>query len=216
MHFPAPALFLLTAGLVSAREGSVTRGIVSSPSHPHHKREASPLSPSTNSLPLHRHNSKGRKSRTAAHLLHGGLARRDISPSKQSTTLDSLFEGQEFATNIQFGNQTFASIVDTGSSDTWVVEESFQCVDIETEEKLSKKDCKFGPGYTRGSTFDQIPKEVFNITYGDGEFAGGIMGYEDVTLAGIKVRQEVAIVNYAAWSGDGVTSGLTGLAYPAL
>jgi hypothetical protein len=35
-----------------------------------------------------------------------------------------------------------------------------------------------------------------------------------VTLAGIKVNQTVALVNYAAWNGDGTTSGLVGLAYP--
>jgi hypothetical protein len=65
-------------------------------------------------------------------------------------------------------------------------------------------------------TFTQIPDENFNITYGDGEFLTGIIGTEEVTLAGITVKQTVALVNLAAWEGDGTTSGLIGLAYPAL
>jgi hypothetical protein len=41
------------------------------------------------------------------------------------------------------------------------------------------------------------------------------MGYETVTLGGITVpRQEIAAVDFAAWYGDGYTSGLVGLAYP--
>jgi hypothetical protein len=42
------------------------------------------------------------------------------------------------------------------------------------------------------------------------------MGTEEVTTAGITVDQEVALVTAAAWEGDGTTSGLMGLAYPAL
>lgn len=57
----------------------------------------------------------------------------------------------------------------------------------------------------------------FNIEYGDGEFLTGVLGYENVTVAGITVdHQEVALVNYSYWFGDEVTSGLMGLAYPLL
>lgn len=37
-----------------------------------------------------------------------------------------------------------------------------------------------------------------------------------MTVAGITVKTEVALVTSAAWEGDGVTSGLIGFAYPAL
>ena len=133
-----------------------------------------------------------------------------------STTLISLFIGEEFATTITFGTETFEAIVDTGSSDTWLVETGFKCVDIETSDPLPESDCEFGPTYNVTDTFKQIPNENFNITYGDGEFLTGIVGTEEVTLAGLNVKQEVALVNYAAWEGDGTTSGLIGLAYPAL
>jgi hypothetical protein len=43
------------------------------------------------------------------------------------------------------------------------------------------------------------------------------VGYEEVTLADILVKgQEVGVVNLAAWDGDGVSSGLVGLAFPSL
>lgn len=123
---------------------------------------------------------------------------------------------QEFATNITFGNQTFVSLVDTGSSDTWVVEKGFQCVNITTQAPLPEEGCYFGPTYHPGPSFTQIPNENFNITYGDLEFLTGIVGYEDVALAGIKIRQEVAVVNCAAWEGDEASSGLIGFAYPTM
>lgn len=63
----------------------------------------------------------------------------------------------------------------------------------------------------------KIPNENFNITYGDGEFLTGFMGYENVEVGGITVdKQEVALVNRAYWEGDNITSGLMGFAYPSL
>jgi hypothetical protein len=49
-----------------------------------------------------------------------------------TTTLTSLFTGEEFAAEVEFGTQTFEMIVDTGSSDTWVVETGFVCTDLDT------------------------------------------------------------------------------------
>ena len=97
------------------------------------------------------------------------------------------------------------------------METGFDCVDIETSDPEPESYCGFGPTYTPSSTFTQIPDENFNITYGDGEFLTGIIGSETVTLANVTVEnQTVAVGNYAAWEGDGETSGLIGLAYPAL
>lgn len=60
-------------------------------------------------------------------------------------------------------------------------------------------------------------QENFNITYGDGEFLTGQLGYADVAIAGIKVQNtQVALVTRAYWNGDGLTSGLMGLGYSAL
>ncbi|KAJ5730706.1 uncharacterized protein N7483_005214 [Penicillium malachiteum] len=152
--------------------------------------------------------------RSAAYLK--GLTGKSTSTTSGSTGLISLFEGEEYATSITFGTQTFDVIVDTGSSDTWVVKEDFECIDLDTGDKTSESDCEFGTTYTTDSTLKKISGEEFEIEYGDGEYLYGYMGTETVTLASITVDQEVAIVTEAAWEGDGTTSGLTGLAYPAL
>lgn len=206
------SLLLLTSTLAAA-SGIERRAVVSSPSSAI-KKQATPLKPAANTLTLNRQkSSKGYNARSAAYLLHHTPS---IPKSNHNTGLLSLEIGEEFATNITFGGQTFVSIVDTGSSDTWVVEKGFQCVNITTEAPLPEDQCFFGPAFASDSSFSQIPNQNFNITYGDGEFLTGVVGFEDVTLAGIKVRQEVALVDYAAWEGDSTTSGLTGFAYPAL
>jgi hypothetical protein len=220
-----PVFLLLSSGLVAAGGPVERRAVVSIPSVV--KKPSTPLFPAANTLTLNRRKSpKGYNARSAGYQLHrkpssrggpsrGGSSGGGVDPSKHTTGLLSLEIGEEFAANITFGNQTFLSIIDTGSSDTWVAETGFQCVDL-YKGPLPEDNCAFGPPFTPGSSFTKIADENFNITYGDGEFATGDVGYEDVTLAGIKVRQEVALVNYAAWEGDGTTSGLTGLAYPAL
>ncbi|PMD38215.1 acid protease [Hyaloscypha variabilis F] len=133
-----------------------------------------------------------------------------------TTGLTSLFTGEEFAAEVEFGTETFELIVDTGSSDTWVVETGFVCTDLTTGKTTTEAYCDFGPYYTKSSTFTAISGETFSIEYGDGEYLTGIMGTEEVTVAGITVDQEIALVTAAAWEGDGTTSGLIGLAYPAL
>ena len=65
--------------------------------------------------------------------------------------------------------------------------------------------------------YEQIPNQNFNITYADGESLNGDMAYETFTLGGITVsRQKFATVDYAAWYGDGYSSGLVGFAYGTL
>lgn len=199
------ALLLVTLSILShvdARKHSV--------SHPKASRNPLPLPVSSNILPLTRQKKSG-KGRGAAALL--GLEK--IPTSRHVTQLTSLAIGEEFATEITFGKQKFLTIVDTGSSDTWIVEKGFQCIDF-TGAPLPEAICNFGPTCTPSETFFQTPNENFAITYADGEFVTGIIGTEDVKLAGLKVKQTVGIVNNAAWLGDGATSGILGLAYPDL
>ncbi|MCJ1351348.1 MAG: hypothetical protein MMC33_001332 [Icmadophila ericetorum] len=133
------------------------------------------------------------------------------------SNLTSEGMGQEFLTSITIGTNSAQVVLDTGSSDTWLAETGFQCVTIATGAPRPEKACKFGPLFTPSSTFKQIPDVNFNITYGDLEFLTGIFGTDSVTLAQIKVpKQHVALVNLAAWDGDGVSSGLVGMAYPSL
>ncbi|KKA27648.1 hypothetical protein TD95_001230 [Thielaviopsis punctulata] len=135
-----------------------------------------------------------------------------------TTHLISLFEGEEFATAITIDGESYDVIVDSGSSDTWLVQKNFSCVDVDTSAAEPESECNFGKTFSVNSkTFTKIPNENFNIGYGDGEFLTGYLGTQDITVAGITVKnQTMGVVNYAGWEGDGTTSGLMGLAFPGL
>jgi len=134
-----------------------------------------------------------------------------------NTTLISAESGSIFLAPITAGGQTFEVVIDTGSSDTWFVLSNFTCLDIDSGEQTPQADCSFGSYYQPSSTMKVLPNSNFNISYYDGEYLNGVMVTENITLAGIKVsQQEIALVEEAAWRGDGVSSGLVGLAYPFL
>ena len=53
--------------------------------------------------------------------------------------------------------------------------------------------------------------------YGDGTGLNGTVGFETVAVGGLKVQwQEIGVAEKAYWNGDSVSSGLLGLAYPAI
>lgn len=125
--------------------------------------------------------------------------------------------GSTFLAPIKVGSQTFYSVVDSGSSDTWVIPSNFSCADVVTGQIKPPGQCFFGQTYTPDSDFRVIANQNFNITYGDGEYLHGRYGNATITLADITVsQQQIALPTKAAWYGDGITSGVIGLAYPAL
>ncbi|KAI0133806.1 aspartic peptidase domain-containing protein [Xylariales sp. AK1849] len=141
-------------------------------------------------------------------------------------TVNTLFSGVYPVVNLTWGNtnantpgQQFISFIDTGSSDSWVISSDLQCVDINTRVPLSQEACGFGPLYDSSTgSFTNISAQKFSISYfPEEESLQGDMGYAPITLGGLTVpKQEVALVNYAAWIGDGSSSGLLGLGYPAI
>lgn len=137
--------------------------------------------------------------------------------STATTALNSVLNGQVITTNIKFGSKSFSAVVDTGSSDTWLAHSNFQCIDPSTSLNVTRSQCAFGPTYDISKSFRAIKNENFNVSYLDGEYLNGYMGHEYVSIADINIKnQEVAIVDEAAWLGDGVSSGLVGLAFPGL
>jgi len=125
-------------------------------------------------------------------------------------------DGAGYAIDILFGGANYSVIFDTGSSDLWLPSQDFQCLNF-TGSEIPLADCDFGPLFKGTFNEGTIADENFNITYGDGEFLVGPLGYETVSIAGITVdKQEAALPDQGYWSGDNVTSGLIGFAYPAL
>lgn len=176
--------------------------------------DATPLKTTTNTVSLTRKKGTTGGSRLLRAVRSGNTT---VDGTYGTSNISTVDDSQILITTVQFGDQTFEAVLDTGSSDTWMAETGFQCLGDLSRAPEPEAYCEFGPTYNISSTFTQIPDENFNITYGDGEFLTGLVGYEKVTLAGITVeKQEVGIVNSAAWNGDGTSSGLIGLAYPGL
>ncbi|KAK3361421.1 aspartic peptidase domain-containing protein [Lasiosphaeria ovina] len=113
------------------------------------------------------------------------------------------------------GNQTIPVSVDTGSSDTWMVQHPYQCVSYFWTPGGTQPDCGLGDGFAGNLSGGNIPDVIFGRSYTDGTFVQGFFGYEDVSIGGLTAaHQRVAIVNLTYWYGDGRTSGLLGLGYP--
>ena len=140
------------------------------------------------------------------------------SQSNNAIQLTATELATVFDVEVKFGNQSFLLQLDTGSSDTWVVQTGYECFNgTDSAQQLPQQACTYAnTTYDISTTFEQIQNETFGVQYGVG-FATGIVGYEEVTLAGITIqRQEVGIVNKATNPGDGLNSGLVGFGYSAL
>ena len=100
-----------------------------------------------------------------------------------------------------------------------MAEQGFSCITLEGV-PTSPATCAFGTsGFSpsKSPTFKPDPDTNFNITYGDGEFLTGSAGFDTVQVGGLAVKgQEIGVVTKAAWFGDGVNTGLMGLASPNL
>ncbi|KAK4454841.1 aspartic peptidase domain-containing protein [Podospora aff. communis PSN243] len=125
--------------------------------------------------------------------------------------------GTQYATDVLFNGHPLYLLVDTGSSDTWAVQTDYDCIDYASQ-SIPQAACQFGPAYPDSFQYGAIePAQHMFIRYGDGEMVAGPMGYSDVTLGNITVRrQEICLANTTYWFGNNMTSGLIGLAFPAL
>ncbi|KAJ7787523.1 acid protease [Mycena olivaceomarginata] len=119
------------------------------------------------------------------------------------------------------GNGTnFTVIVDTGSVDTWVVQRGFNCVDANGT-SVPQSVCAFGTdGFdtNASTTFESFPDVRANLRFGNGAVLNGSVGFDTVTVGGVSVsHQEFAVPDsIAGLSGNGILSGLLGLAFPSL
>ncbi|KAI9039312.1 pepsin-like aspartic protease [Aspergillus affinis] len=154
----------------------------------------------------------GGLSLVGAHTLPLRVRSSDATSRITATEFGSVFDAP-----VTIGGQTFQMLVDTGSSDTYVMRDGFTCINPKTNLTVSQTECQYANHtYHESSTYREIPGEIFGIQYGAG-IASGVMAYEDVAINGITLKnQKVAIANVSHPMGDGVNSGLLGLAYPSI
>ena len=148
--------------------------------------------------------------RIPLHHAHEGHGKRAVA------SLRSLYNGQVFTTEIKIGPQSFQVGVDTGSSDLWVVKTMFECLEPGTQRAVPQKDCDLGTLYNPSRTLRPVLDQNFYLTFGGGEILYGSLGLEQVTFAGLTVKdQKIGIVDRAVYNGGG-SSGILGLAFPSL
>jgi Eukaryotic aspartyl protease len=134
-----------------------------------------------------------------------------------TTSLVSTGLGQYVDVEIDFGGQSFLVEIDLGSSDTWMLGTGYECINPTDNSVIPQSDCNYANStYQITPTFSQISNQSLGVFYGAGIVAGQV-GYETVTLAGLTIpKQEVGIASSLTLPGDGFSSGLLGLAYPAI
>lgn len=181
--------------------------------------------PADQILPLSRQVRFDRQSSLPRNSIHAFLSQQHSKRDNQPGRIEQLnahFSGVYASIDVKFpspqGDQSFSMILDTGSSDSWVVWREFQCVDGKTSATLLQAACKFGPLFNDDGAFEPIDDEWSNVLYGpENNEMQGQMGYHDIELAGIRVRkQQLSIAKRTVFVGDGHFSGLLGMGYPAL
>jgi hypothetical protein len=92
-----------------------------------------------------------------------------------------------------------------------VPQAGFSCFNL-TGSPVPQTTCNFGStGFNPNSskTFELYQNVSFNQTYGTSEYVAGPIALETVSIGGLEVsRQVVPIPDVAAWTGDGILSGI--------
>lgn len=122
-----------------------------------------------------------------------------------------------FSTDVVIGSQSIRTVLDTGSSNIYVLTTTTNCTELGTLQPAPLADCGYaGPRYVVDDTFTLIPDMNFNNSYGFGGETYGPVGYSQFELGGLVVpQQEWSPVAYASFAGypQGNVSGNLGLAF---
>lgn len=125
--FTAAVTALVVASpLASAAAPQLNVKMVVPPKH----RSPSPDVQSSHVLSLQRHPHPSKSSGYLKALSHGldATNRFSLVPHQGQTHMNNLFSA-EYITTISWNGERVKVIVDTGSSDTWLVQSAFQCLD---------------------------------------------------------------------------------------
>lgn len=155
---------------------------------------------------------------SAASVLRGiaGTGRVDTYPAKGYGNVSVVDRAAtEFFVEITLNGETVNLILDTGHADTWIRSANFSCLNAQNDTRSSN--CDWGPAPPVDFSEGPIRGQHFAARYEDGQSVSGRLGSMDVSLGGLDVPdQEVAIVTEGVWHGNNVTSGVLGMAFPAL
>ncbi|KAI0182157.1 acid protease [Hypoxylon sp. FL1284] len=158
--------------------------------------------------------STGKPRRSAAAVF--GQVQRDNDGGRYENVTAVNHYAVEYAVSAIFNGIPMTIVVDSGSADTWIRGFNFTCRNG-LNQTIPSEACGLGPPFTGDFVGGPLEDEHFTIAYGDGENIQGRVGYMDVEFAGIMVAgQEIALASQGTWLGNGVSSGVLGLAYPSL
>ncbi|KAL4987936.1 aspartic peptidase domain-containing protein [Aspergillus falconensis] len=146
----------------------------------------------------------------------------NTNKTSHTISLTATLYGSRYNAPVTIGNTEFSLLVDTGSSDTFVIEDDFECVgqsaytgDVVSVEQSQCAYASAAYNPSESDTFEPIANETFLAAYGAG-VATGSMAFEDITLGGVTVTdQRFGLVNMSSPMGLGA-SGILGLAYPVI
>lgn len=135
-------------------------------------------------------------------------------PRQNITTINGF--STQYAIRCGWDESSVWLLLDTGSSDTWSAGRGFHCSDSNGSNQ-TQSSCGLAHPHISGFSGGEVADVHFALKYGSGEEVVGPMGYSDIACGGLTVSgQQVGLANATSWSGNNVTSGLLGLAYPVL
>ena len=111
------------------------------------------------------------------------------------------------------GGQTVKLYLDTGSSNIWLIDTNYQCIDVQGSPRPNEE-CRFvNSGFDpRTAAGSRIEGSFFNTGYSGGEYMIGYGWKSDLEYNGVTIKNQVfGVTTLAHWAGDGYTSGLLGL-----
>lgn len=173
-------------------------------------------SPTPNWSRMHRVSDKEKVGKTLSSLALSRVAKL-AQPGYQNISSVDYYDIAYYVTVLVGAErQPVDLLFDTGSADTYATAANFTCDDWRGN-PIARGACQMGPGYAGGFQYGPKKGEHLYVEYSDQTWMSGPMGYSDMEVAGIQVRrQQFAIVNETYTWGNGLTSGVLGLAFKSL
>jgi hypothetical protein len=84
----------------------------------------------------------------------------------------------QYLMQVGIGGSNWSMIPDTGSSDTWLMSSTFECLDASFHQQ-NQTYCDFGPPYNGTFSGGKINDQHMNISYANGASLNGPMGFSE-------------------------------------